>query len=151
MPGDGDDGHMIAYVALFLSALVAATILPMQSEAVLAALLVAGAHPASLLLIVATTGNVLGSLINWYLGRYLLHFKDRPWFPASDARLERAQTWYRRYGRWSLLGSWLPIIGDPLTVAAGLMREPLAPFLVLVTIAKGTRYLVLAALTLAWL
>ena len=55
---------MIAYVALFLSALVAATILPMQSEAVLAALLVAGAHPASLLLIVATTGNVLGSLIN---------------------------------------------------------------------------------------
>jgi membrane protein YqaA with SNARE-associated domain len=142
---------MIAYVALFLSALVAATILPMQSEAVLAALLVAGAHPASLLLIVATTGNVLGSLINWYLGRYLLHFKDRRWFPASDARLERAQTWYRRYGRWSLLGSWLPIVGDPLTVAAGLMREPLAPFLVLVTIAKGTRYLVLAALTLAWI
>ena len=142
---------MIAYVALFLSALVAATILPLQSEAVLAALLVAGAHPASLLLIVATTGNVLGSLINWYLGRYLLHFKDRRWFPASDARLEHAQTWYRRYGRWSLLGSWLPIIGDPLTVAAGLMREPLAPFLVLVTIAKGTRYLVLAALTLAWL
>ena len=117
----------------------------------LAALLVAGAHPASLLLIVATTGNVLGSLINWYLGRYLLHFKDRRWFPASDARLERAQIWYRRYGRWSLLGSWLPIIGDPLTVAAGLMREPLAPFLVLVTIAKGTRYLVLAALTLAWI
>ena len=142
---------MIAYVALFLSALVAATILPMQSEAVLAALLVAGAHPASLLLIVATTGNVLGSLINWYLGRYLLHFKDRRWFPASDARLEHAQTWYRRYGRWSLLGSWLPIIGDPLTVAAGLMREPLAPFLVLVTIAKGTRYIVLAALTLAWI
>lgn len=142
---------MIAYVALFLSALVAATILPMQSEAVLAALLVAGAHPASLLLIVATTGNVLGSLINWYLGRYLLHFKDRRWFPASDARLERAQIWYRRYGRWSLLGSWLPIVGDPLTVAAGLMREPLAPFLVLVTIAKGTRYLVLAALTLAWI
>jgi len=142
---------MIAYVALFLSALVAATILPMQSEAVLAGLLIAGAHPASVLLIVATTGNVLGSLINWYLGRYLLHFKDRRWFPASDAQLERARTWYRRYGRWSLLGSWLPVVGDPLTVVAGLMREPLAPFLLLVAIAKGTRYLVLAALTLAWL
>lgn len=142
---------MIAYVALFLSALVAATILPMQSEAVLAGLLIAGAHPASVLLIVATTGNVLGSLINWYLGRYLLHFKDRRWFPASDAQLERARTWYRRYGRWSLLGSWLPVVGDPLTVVAGLMREPLAPFLLLVAVAKGTRYLVLAALTLAWL
>ena len=142
---------MIAYVALFLSALVAATILPMQSEAVLAGLLIAGSHPASILLIVATTGNVLGSLINWYLGRYLLHFKNRRWFPASDAQLERAETWYRRYGRWSLLGSWLPVVGDPLTVAAGLMREPLGPFLLLVTVAKGARYLVLAALTLAWL
>lgn len=142
---------MIAYTGLFLSALIAATILPMQSEAVLVGLLLAGGHPALALLIIATVGNVLGSVINWYLGRYLLRFQDRPWFPSSKARLARAQGWYRRYGRWSLLGSWLPIVGDPLTVAAGLMREPLGPFLVLVTIAKGTRYLVLAALTLAWL
>lgn len=142
---------MIAYTGLFLSALIAATILPMQSEAVLVGLLLAGGHPALALLIIATVGNVLGSVINWYLGRYLLRFQDRPWFPSSKARLARAQGWYRRYGRWSLLGSWLPIVGDPLTVAAGLMREPLGPFLVLVTIAKGTRYLVLAVLTLAWL
>jgi len=142
---------MIAYAALFVSALVAATILPMQSEAVLAALLVAGAHPPAALLLVATAGNVLGSVINWYLGRYLLRFKDRRWFPVTDRQLERAQGWYRRYGRWSLLGSWLPVVGDPLTVAAGLMREPLGPFLMLVTVAKGARYLVLAALTLAWL
>lgn len=142
---------MIAYTGLFLSALIAATILPMQSEAVLVGLLLAGGHPALALLIIATVGNVLGSVINWYLGRYLLRFQDRPWFPSSKARLARAQGWYRRYGRWSLLGSWLPIVGDPLTVAAGLMREPLGPFLVLVTIAKGTRYLVLAALTLAWI
>ena len=142
---------MIAYIGLFGSAFIAATILPLQSEAVLVTLLVAGAHPVSVLIIVATVGNVLGSVVNWCLGRFLLRFKEKPWFPTSKGQLERAQNWYRRYGRWSLLGSWLPVVGDPLTVVAGAMREPLVPFLVLVTIAKGTRYLVLAALTLAWL
>ncbi|AXI46176.1 hypothetical protein C1J03_09170 [Sulfitobacter sp. SK012] len=141
---------MIAYISLFMSALVAATILPMQSEAVLVGLLLNDAHPASVLITVATVGNVLGSVINWYLGRHMLRFKDRRWFPCSEQQLERAQNWYRRYGRWSLLGSWLPIVGDPLTVVAGLMREPFAPFVLLVTIAKGARYLVLAALVLNW-
>ncbi len=142
---------MIAYLGLFGSAFIAATILPLQSEAVLVALLVAGSHPVTVLIIVATVGNVLGSVVNWYLGRFLLRFREKAWFPTSEHRLERAQSWYRRYGRWSLLGSWLPVVGDPLTVVAGVMREPLVPFLVLVTIAKGTRYFVLAALTLAWL
>lgn len=142
---------MLAYFVLFSSALVAATILPMQSEAVLVGLLATGVHPSWVLILVATVGNVLGSVINWYLGRYLLHFKDRRWFPSSAQQLERAQSWYQRYGRWSLLGSWLPIVGDPLTVAAGLMREPLGSFLVLVTIAKGTRYALLAAVALSWL
>lgn len=142
---------MIAYIGLFGSAFIAATILPLQSEAGLVTLLVAGAHPVSVLIIVATVGNVLGSVVNWCLGRFLLRFKEKPWFPTSKGQLERAQNWYRRYGRWSLLGSWLPVVGDPLTAVAGVMREPLVPFLVLVTIANGTRYLVLAALTLAWL
>lgn len=142
---------MIAYLGLFASALIAATLLPMQSEAVLVALLVKGEHSISGLLIVATLGNVLGSLVNWIMGRFLLRFKDRRWFPASDAQIERAQGWYQRYGRWSLLGSWMPIIGDPLTVVAGLMREPLLSFVVLVTLAKGARYLFLAMITLAWL
>ncbi len=142
---------MIAYISLFFSALIAATILPMQSESVLVGLLLASSYPASILIVVATVGNVLGSVINWYFGRYLLRLQHHRWFPSSDAQLERAQGWYRRYGRWSLLGSWLPIIGDPITVIAGVMREPFLPFLLLVTIAKGTRYLLLAAITLAWL
>ena len=141
---------MIAYIGLFASALIAATILPMQSEAVLVGLLTAGNQPIAFLLIVATVGNVLGSVNNWVLGRFLLRFRDRRWFPASDRQLSRAEGWYRRYGRWSLLASWMPVIGDPLTIVAGVLREPLGPFLALVTIAKGGRYLLLAAATLAW-
>ena len=142
---------MIAYVVLFSSALIAATILPLQSEAVLVTLLTSGKYSGLALITVATVGNVLGSLINWCLGRHVLHFRQKRWFPASDRQLERAQTWYRRYGRWSLLGSWLPIVGDPLTVVAGTLRQPLASFLMLVTIAKGSRYILLSALTLAWI
>jgi membrane protein YqaA with SNARE-associated domain len=65
----------------------------------------------------------------------------------ADASLDRAQRWYRRYGKWSLLASWVPIIGDPITVVAGVMKEPLPTFLVLVTIAKTARYAVLAVVT----
>lgn len=141
---------MIAYVGLFMSALVAATILPMQSEAVLVSLLASSAYSPMVLIGVATVGNVLGSVINWYLGRFLMQFRDRRWFPASQSQLDKAQRWYHRYGRWSLLGSWLPLVGDPLTVVAGVLKEPLLPFLVLVTIAKGARYLILAGIVLAW-
>ncbi len=142
---------MLAYAGLFASALIAATILPMQSEAVLVALILQGDHPVAALLIVATLGNVLGAVLNWLLGRFLLRFKDKRWFPASAAQLSRAQGWYHRYGRWSLLGSWLPVIGDPITVVAGILREPLPSFLLLVTLAKGFRYLFLAQITLAWI
>lgn len=142
---------MLAYAGLFASALIASTILPMQSEAVLVALILQGDHPVAALLIVATLGNVLGAVLNWLLGRFLLRFKDKRWFPASAAQLSRAQGWYHRYGRWSLLGSWLPVIGDPITVVAGILREPLPSFLLLVTLAKGFRYLFLAQITLAWI
>ena len=141
---------MIAYIGLFMSALVAATILPMQSEAVLVGLLASSAYSPVLLIGVATVGNVLGSVINWYLGRFLMRFRGRRWFPASQSQLDKAQRWDHRYGRWSLLGSWLPLVGDPLTVVAGVLKEPLVPFLILVTIAKGARYLILAGIVLAW-
>lgn len=134
--------------ALFLSAFGAATLLPMQSEAVLAGMIVQGAQPLALLLAVATLGNVLGSIVNWWLGRYIERWRDRPWFPVGADALERAQVRYHRYGRWSLLLAWAPIIGDPLTLVAGVMKEPFWSFLVLVTIAKGGRYLVLTAIVM---
>ena len=94
---------------------------------------------------------MLGSVINWLLGRGIERFRDRRWFPANEAALARAQGWYQRYGKWSLLLSWAPVIGDPLTVIAGVMREPLPVFLLLVTIAKVGRYAVLTVATLGFL
>ena len=140
----------VGYFGLFIAAFGAATLLPLQSEAVLVGLLLNGQYGMWLLLAVATVGNVLGSLVNWWLGRRIERFKDRRWFPVSPARLEQAGQHYRRYGHWSLLLSWLPIVGDPLTLVAGVMREPLARFLLFVTLAKGARYAVLAWATLGW-
>lgn len=139
---------LAVYAGLFLSALVAATLLPMQSEAVLVGLMLTTDHPVWALIVVASIGNVLGSMINWLLGRGIHHYRDRKWFPVKTASLERADGWYRRYGKWSLLLSWVPVIGDPLTMIAGVLREPLPIFLLLVTLAKVGRYMVLAALTL---
>ncbi|MYM54269.1 YqaA family protein [Thalassovita mangrovi] len=142
---------MFSYLSLFSAAFFAATILPMQSEALLAYYLTDPALSLAVLLGVATFGNVLGSVVNWVCGRFFRRFKDRRWFPVSPQKLARAEAHYHRYGRWSLLASWVPIIGDPLTVVAGLMREPLISFVIIVTIAKAARYLVVAAVALAWL
>ena len=139
---------MFALSGLFLAAFLAATLIPAQSEAVLVALILTGAHPVWLLLCVATAGNVLGALVNWVLGRFLMRFADHRRFPVPRHRIAQAQGWYARWGWFSLLGSWLPVVGDPLTLAAGLMREPLWRFLVVVTLAKAGRYAVLAAITL---
>lgn len=140
---------MLALAGLFLAAFAAATLIPAQSEAVLAALVLTGDHPVWLLLTVATTGNVLGSLLNWALGRFLMRHAGHRWFPVSAAQLDRAALWYRRWGWPSLFFSWVPVIGDPLTLAAGVLREPLWRFLLVVTLAKGLRYVALVAATLA--
>lgn len=97
----------------------------------------------------ASLGNVLGSAVNWGLGRGVARFRRCRWFPVSEPALARAEGWYRRWGRWSLLASWVPVIGDPLTLAAGMLREPLGPFLLLVGLAKTARYVVLATAFLA--
>ena len=129
----------------------AATLLPLQSEALLVGLIASDRYWLWGLLGVATLGNVLGSLVNWWLGRGLERFQDRRWFPVSAKHMATARKHYERYGHWSLLLSWLPVIGDPLTLIAGVMREPLGRFLLIVTLAKGARYGVLAMLTLGWL
>lgn len=139
-----------SYAGLFAISLAAATILPLQSEAALVGLLLTTSYPVALAIGIASLGNILGSTINWYLGRRIDHFRSRPWFPASAASLDRAAGWYRRYGRWSLLLSWLPVVGDPLTVVAGMLREPLWSFVTLVTVAKTGRYLAVTAATLSW-
>lgn len=138
-----DPPVLAACLGLFLSAFLSATFLPGQSEAVLAAL-VANQYPAAWLVAVASAGNTLGSLLNWLLGRGLERFRDRRWFPVGPGALARAQRWYGRWGRWSLLLSWAPVIGDPLTLVAGVMRERLGVFLALVALAKTARYLVVA-------
>ncbi len=134
------------YAGLFAAAFLAATLLPAQSEAALA-LTVAAGYPAIAAIAVASVGNVLGSVVNWILGRFIGRFRDRPWFPVSERHLVRAERWYRRFGKWSLLLSWVPIIGDPLTVVAGVLREPLPVFLLLVALAKTGRYVVVVLAT----
>ena len=136
------------YISLFLSAIFAATIFPAQSELVLLYLLQDRSNSVVLLLLVATVGNVLGAVVNYGLGYYVHRFKDRRWFPASPQQLEKAQRAYARWGRYSLLASWVPFIGDPITVVAGVLRDRFTVFLALVTVAKAGRYLVLAVLTL---
>ncbi|WP_122582259.1 YqaA family protein [Pseudomonas viridiflava] len=138
--------ELSSYFGLFMAALGAATLLPMQSETVLAGMLLSQAYPAVVLLSVATAGNVLGSILNWLLGRSIIRLRHKRWFPASEAQLEKAQRFYLKYDYWSLLLSWVPLIGDPLTLIAGVLREPLWRFVLIVTVAKGARYLVVAAL-----
>lgn len=125
----------MTYLSLFALALIAATLLPAQSEAALVALLLDGGSVWGLVA-AASAGNVLGSLINWWIGREVTRFQGRRWFPIKPSALLRAQAWYGRYGKWSLLLSWMPIIGDPLTLAAGVMRERLGVFLMLVTVPR---------------
>ncbi len=136
----------LAYLNLFLAAFLAATLLPAQSEAVLLYLL--GSHPAWALIGVASVGNVLGSCVNFWLGRNVQRFMHHRFFPFKPEQITKAEHYYHRYGVYTLLFSWLPIIGDPLTLIAGVMRERFWRFLLLVSIAKTTRYI---ALYLIWL
>ena len=133
---------MDPYFGLFLSAFLAATLVPAYSEILFAGLLSAGHDPLALWLW-ASAGNTLGSAVNWALGRYLLHFSDRRWFPFKEKSLATAQAWFQRWGVWSLLLAWLPVGGDALTFIAGVMRVHFGIFLLLTAIGKATRYAIL--------
>jgi len=139
-----ESGFIKLYVTLFLSAFLAATILPAQSETLLAFQISQNPNAVVALVGVATLGNVLGSVVNWVLGRFVS--KAGRWFQLKEERLSRAKAFYFKYGRYTLLFSWVPIVGDPITIVAGMMRERLLTFLVLVTIGKLARYLFVAGL-----
>ncbi|TDG14205.1 DedA family protein [Seongchinamella unica] len=136
---------MDAYLGLFFSAFLAATLVPAYSEILFAALINAGYGPL-LLLFWASAGNSLGSAVNWLLGRYLLHFQDRRWFPFQATSLARAQQWFRKFGVWSLLLAWMPVGGDALTFVAGVMRVPFWLFFTLTAIGKTGRYVIVMGL-----
>jgi membrane protein YqaA with SNARE-associated domain len=143
--------HIAEYGALFAAAFLSATLLPLQSEAVLFGMLVSDRYSVWLLIAVASIGNILGSVANWLLGRFIAHFEGRRWFPVKREQMAKAEGWYHRYGRWTLLLSWMPVIGDPLTLVAGMLREPLPVFILLVAIAKTARYLTVGAISLGWM
>ncbi|MDZ4394603.1 YqaA family protein [Cypionkella sp.] len=136
-----------AYGLLFLSAFLSATLLPGSSEAVLMALLASAQGKPEALIAAASLGNIAGATVNWGMGRYFMHFKDRAWFPLKEATNARAQVWFARYGVWSLLFSWVPVIGDPLTLVAGIMQVHIGRFLLFVTIGKVLRY---GLIVMAW-
>ncbi|MBY4677405.1 YqaA family protein [Marinobacterium arenosum] len=132
---------MIDYLLLFGSAFLSATVLPFYSEVILASLLAKQPDNWPMLWLVASWGNTLGAAVNWGIGKYLLHYRHRRWFPIKEHHLERGQRWFQRYGVWSLLMAWLPLGGDAITFIAGIMNVRFSVFLALVFLGKGLRYL----------
>lgn len=135
----------LGYFGLFVSAFLAATILPLSSEVVLSALLLSDLSPVALVAI-ATTGNVLGSLVNYALGYWLSLEVIKRWLRISEAEFVRAEQRFVKYGLFSLCFAWVPVIGDPLTLIAGVLRIRLFWFVVLVTAGKLARYMVISYL-----
>ena len=120
--------------------MLAATILPLSSEIVLTTMLLTNLFEKNILLFVASSGNILGSIINWYLGKKITIFQDRKWFPVSPEQLNKSQKYFQKYGLWSLLLAWVPVIGDPLTLLAGVLKVRFSIFFILVSISKISRY-----------
>ena len=134
---------LISYFQLFIISFLAATILPLSSELVLSTMLLIDSFDKYLLLVVASFGNILGSSVNWYLGKKILIFKDKKWFPVNERQIAKGEIYFKKYGIWSLLLALVPIIGDPLTIVAGILRVKFFTFLLLVSISKISRYIFL--------
>jgi membrane protein YqaA with SNARE-associated domain len=132
---------VLGYLQLLLFSFLAATFLPFSSEVILTTMYLSKNFNIFILLIVASIGNISGSLFNWYLGKKILIFKDKKWFPISNDRLKKSEKFFQKYGVWSLFLAWVPIIGDPLTMIAGVLRIKLIVFLIFVSISKISRYI----------
>ena len=130
------------YLSLFAISFLAATILPFSSELTLAGLIATSDYDNLLLLIAASFGNVLGSVVNWALGSYSRNLTTKKWFPFKETQIERSSKWFRKFGKWSLLFVWVPVLGDPLTLVAGILRVKFIDFIILVAIGKVSRYLI---------
>jgi membrane protein YqaA with SNARE-associated domain len=131
---------------LFLLAFSAATLLPGGSEAGLLAMAALSTYSSLTLLVVASAGNILGSVLNYWLGWVALRYQHRKWFPVSPAMLDKSQGWFARWGQGAVLLAWVPVIGDPITVAAGVMRMNFIRFLILVSLSKISRYVIILGL-----
>ena len=131
------------YLSLFFISFLAATILPFSSELTLAGLISTSNYDNLLLLVFASFGNVLGSVFNWSLGFYSRNLSTKKWFPFKETQIERSSKWFSKFGKWSLLFAWVPIVGDPLTFVAGLLRVRFLDFIILVAIGKVSRYLII--------
>ena len=131
----------MVYFILFCTAFISATLFPLGSEALLIYDITEG-HNIYLLLFFATFGNSLGSVVNYFLGlkgeEYLINKKL-----LNEKYIIKAKTYFDKYGDWSILFSWLPIIGDPITFVAGILKYDFKKFLILVVVAKFSRYLFL--------
>ncbi|WP_114393305.1 YqaA family protein [Oleisolibacter albus] len=138
----------LSYLSMFVVAFGAATVLPIQSEILLVGLLLQHEYNPALLVLVASVGNTLGSCVNWYMGRWLRHLAEKPWFPAPEKALAKAERFYKKYGLWSLLLAWTPFLGDPLTIVAGSLRVPFLPFVLMVGAGKAARFLAVTLATL---
>ena len=130
-----------AYTSLFISSFLSSTILPGHSEITLITLILLEKYSKFLLIFFASLGNILGSIINWYLGFYITKFINKSWFPFTKKQLDKVSLWYLKYGKWSLFFSWVPFIGDPLTIVAGMFRIPIIIFIIIVSISKILRYI----------
>ena len=130
------------YLILFFSAFISATLFPLGSEALFIYDINEG-YNIYLLLFFATIGNSLGSIFNYFLGlkgeEYLIRKKL-----LSEKMILKSKVYFDKYGFYCLLFSWLPIIGDPLTFVAGILKYDLKKFVIIVTIAKFLRYLFIA-------
>ncbi len=133
---------MLELWGLFASAFISSTIAPGGSEAVLAYMVSEQLHAVMLLVAVATVGNTLGALTTWWLGA--LAAKKFPAEHVLDKKKQKALAWVRHWGQWSLLFSWLPIVGDGLCFAGGWLKLPLWSATILICIGKLVRYLFVA-------
>ena len=136
------------YLSLFTLSLMVATIIPFASEALLVSAILANKYNIWLLLISASLGNILGSVINWICGHYFTHLIKKKWIPINQKQIDKASSYFSKYGKWSLLFSWVPFIGDPITFVAGTLKYSFLSFLILVSIGKIGRYITVYFLTI---